>query len=517
MRREDIVLRDAARRGEPQACLTMATKLFGGSGGLARNHRLGLAYLQQELDRKSPLALLLAAREVPVDVLIAQQLQTVLRYAADRGCATAMLKLGTWLALTRAGRREGVQWLRRSGRFILALADDAADEARTLAQIVNALSPADGDAGAVTLAAAQLALEAQDLGQACLCLSVAAAIAVPVDRLAAHVSACVHLAAGASGDLVLPVELVQACMLHQSELGEAQVQYALGCAFAGVPYGSLLPHRLVRGINLELAGALLMRAADAGWCQAWLILSRVIPGFKSAVTHPGMARYFLEKAARSGIAQAQARYGAILMREAVDLKVAQSGVHWLHLASQQGDAHAQALLRTLVLPLPSLPVAYEAAVVARVRSLDRETGERLALARALHLTRHEALHFNARRDLRSWGIAVPGHAKENPRGRVVPVITDAMKAALLHAAAYFEHAAPIGGSLVLQRSRTQQHVFRHLGLDEAGLFAPAIGRSWSHPGYGRHWAAAVAPVLAQTLDAPGNKSASPAPQTLTAD
>ncbi len=438
MRREDIVLRDAARRGEPQACLAMAAKLFGGRGGLARNHRLGLAYLQQELDRRSPSALLLAAREVPVEVLVAQQLLAVLRYAADRGCASSMLKLGTWLALTRAGRREGVQWLRRSGRCSLALADDAADEARTLAQMVNALSPADGDAGAVTLAAAQLALETQDLGQACLCLGVAAAVAVPVDRLAAQVSACVHLAAGASGDLALPVELVEASMLHQSELGEAHVQYALGCALAGVPYGSLLPHRLVRGINLELAGALLMRAADAGWCQAWLILSSVLPGFKSAASHPGMARYFLEKAARSGIAQAQARYGAILLREAVDLKAAQEGMHWLHLAAQQGDAHAQALLRTLVLPVPALPAVYEAAVIARVRSLDRETGERLALARAMRLTRHEALHFNARRDLRPWGIAIPGHAKENPKGRVAPATSDAMKAALVQAAAYFK-------------------------------------------------------------------------------
>lgn len=493
----------------------MAAKLFGGSSGLARNHLLGLAYLQQELDRMSPSALLLAAREVPVDILVTQQLQVVLRNVADRGCASAMFKLGIWLALTRAGRREGVLWLRRSGRCGLSLADDAADEARTLVQLLNMLLPADGDAAALTLAAAQLALEAQDLGQACLCLDVAAAFVTPLARLAPQVTACVHLAAGVSGELALPVELVQASLLYQSEQGEVQVQYALGCAFAGVPYGSLLPHRLVQGINLELAGALLMRAADAGWCHAWFILSGVMPGFKTAATHSGMARYFLEKAARSGIAQAQVRYGAILLREAVDLKAAQAGMHWLYLAAQQGDMHAQALLRTLVLPLPTLPAAHEAAVIARVRSLDRETGERLALARAMHLTRHEALHFNARRDLRPWGIAVPGHAKENPRGRVVPVTSEAMKDALVQAAAYFEHAAPIEASLVLQRSRTLQHVFRHLGLEEAGLFAPAIGRSWSYPGYGRHWAAAAAPFLAQTLDALGNKTAAPVPQTLT--
>jgi len=32
MRREDILLRDAARRGEPQACIEMAARLFVNSG-----------------------------------------------------------------------------------------------------------------------------------------------------------------------------------------------------------------------------------------------------------------------------------------------------------------------------------------------------------------------------------------------------------------------------------------------------------------------------------------------------
>src|SRR5687767_1230589 len=48
MRREDIDLRNAARGGDPAACLAMAERLFTGARGVAQNHRLGLAYLQQE-------------------------------------------------------------------------------------------------------------------------------------------------------------------------------------------------------------------------------------------------------------------------------------------------------------------------------------------------------------------------------------------------------------------------------------------------------------------------------------
>jgi TPR repeat protein len=78
MRREDIALRDAARQGHSRACLAMAGKLFCGNDGLARNYRLGLAYLQQELNRQSPAARLLAAEAVPVDILAAHQLLDVL-------------------------------------------------------------------------------------------------------------------------------------------------------------------------------------------------------------------------------------------------------------------------------------------------------------------------------------------------------------------------------------------------------------------------------------------------------
>jgi TPR repeat protein len=516
MRREDIALRDAARQGHSRACLAMAGKLFCGNDGLARNYRLGLAYLQQELNRQSPAARLLAAEAVPVDILAAHQLLDVLPPAAEAGSRVAMLKLGIWRMLTNRQHGDGLCLVRRSQRCSMALTDDAAREPLTLVQLLRTLTPAEAEPGELALAAAAVAIAAQDLAQACLCLQVAMAFMPPGPRLAQPVLACVRMASASDGELLLPVELVEQSLRLLCDLGDADAQLALGCALAGASHGRLMPYRMVRSIDPERAAALLLRAGDAGRSEAWLTLAIMVPGFRSALTHQGMARYFLEKAARAGLAPAQLRLGAVLLKEAVSMESAEPGLHWLHSAAQQGSVQALELLNTLVLPLPDLPASFQSVVIAKATALDRETGERLALARALHLTRHEALHFNARRDLRPWGIVIPGNAKENPRGRLAPVTSAAMKATLAQAAAFFGQASPMDGALGLQRSRMLRQVLLSLSLTEAQLFAPAIGRSWSHPGYGRHWAARTGDLLARILHEQGNKSALTQPELLTA-
>jgi hypothetical protein len=91
------------------------------------------------------------------------------------------------------------------------------------------------------------------------------------------------------------------------------------------------------------------------------------------------------------------------------------------------------VMRTLMLPLPVLPQDYERRVLKRVSAADCDIGMRMALARKLHLTRHEALGFNAARDFRPWGLVLPGSSKENPKGRLAPGVNPEMNALLCEA------------------------------------------------------------------------------------
>jgi TPR repeat protein len=221
----------------------------------------------------------------------------------------------------------------------------------------------------------------------------------------------------------------------------------------------------------------------------------VSPIGRSGGSSDGMARFFLEKAADAGVVDAQTKLGALLLKEAASLDAAERAMQWLHAAARNADAKAGEILATLVLPMPELPPEYESALFARIAQHDRELAVRLSLARRLHLTRHEALSFNARRDLRDWGMLVRGSCKENPAGRAAPAVSEAMREELARAASFFQTACALDSSLVLQRSRMQRRIFKLLGIADNQFFAQGIGRSRSHHGYGRHWAAKASGVL----------------------
>lgn len=472
MRREDIVLRDAARRGEPGACLEMATRLFAGKNGFAQNYKLGLAYLQQELERQSKPAILLVGDTVPLEVLIVQQAKPALAAAARFGLQAAMLKLGVWQILSRAHRREGVEWLTRSAGIGGDCTTQDFNDPRKFAALLKTRIPADIlDAGQVFLAGTREALKDQDAQDASYCIRAAVQVLEPDDRLAEAVSAAVRLAATTTVPLGLPADLVEFSLASRSEQGEVEAQYGLGCAFAGIPYGHLLPQELATRTNLRRAAALLLRAADAGKSEAWLNLYQITSDYRSAAGNQEAARFFLEKAAKCGVVQAQRKLGALLLREATSLERAESGVHWLSAAAEGGDGAARELLETLVLPL----------------------------ARAFHLTRREALNFNARRDIRPWGVLIPGTSKENPKGRLAPAIHEPMKAELQRVASFFNAVPSFENIFALQKARTQREVFKALSISENMFFPAEIGRSWSHYGFGRNWAAKAAPLLKELL------------------
>lgn len=67
MRRRDLLLRMAARRGEPGASLEIARRYFLGGDSFPKNIELGLAYLQQGLLRESTAAVELVGELVPLE------------------------------------------------------------------------------------------------------------------------------------------------------------------------------------------------------------------------------------------------------------------------------------------------------------------------------------------------------------------------------------------------------------------------------------------------------------------
>jgi TPR repeat protein len=491
MRLEDIQLRSAAKRGDPQACLAVAKQLFLGRQGARANHKLGLAYLQEEIARQSPAALLMIGQAVPLHVLIGQRLQSALNYAAGQGCRAAMLKLGVWLAMAEPTREEGIGWIVRAHPSLCA----PPLEPEALARVLRELDPREADFSEAALLGARHAVGERNIEQACWCIRLAAALDECSVGLAEAIAATVCLAAQTQAELQLPAALIERGLALSGEHGGAEAQYALGCAYAGIDYGHLPAHRLARARNVERAAALLLRAADGGKHRAWLHLFEVSPAARSAEPAHGMARFFLEKAAAAGVSDAQTRLGALLLKEAPSLHAAEVALTWLCRAASGGDEKAREILATLVLPMPELPADYEAALLAQVALHDRELSVRLSLARRLHLTRHEALSFNAKRDLRHWGILVHGSSKENPSGRLAPALTDAMREELERAAAFFRSSSPLEGALVLQRSRTQRRIFKLLAVSDDQFFAKGIGRSRSHHGYGRHWATQASRVL----------------------
>lgn len=500
MRREDILLRDAARRGEPGACLEMATRLFTGKNGFAQNFKLGLAYLQQELARESVPAIALVGDRVPLETLMTQQARPALAAAARAGSAAAMLKLGVWQVLGRAGREEGARWIRRSQRADGDWRTPDLDDPRELARHLKTAIPRELlDGGEVALAGARDALKEQDLEGVSYCARVAAEFVPANRRLAEIVSAAVRIAAANGTRLDLPVELVEPSLASRSEHGEVEAQFGLGCALAGIPYGHLQPQALAARPHLRRAAALLLRAADAGKSEAWLNLFEIASDHRSAAGNEEAARFFLEKAARLGVVPAQRKLGALLLREATSLERAELGVHWLSRAAEGGDGASRELLETLVLPLPTLPAGVELSIVEKVRAVDAELAARLALARAFHLTRREAMNFNARRDIRPWGVLIPGTAKENPKGRLAPAVHEPMKAELQRAASFFRACSSFENTFMLQKGRTQREVFKALSISEDMFFPSEIGRSWSHYGFGRHWAVRAAPLLKELL------------------
>ena len=414
----------------------------------------------------------------------------------------AMAKLGTLLLLQGERCEEARSLIAKSKICDGIVEGTQSSDPSSVSRFLKTLPPQVVNASDLAMWNVRTALKEQSVERACFFIAIATDFMPRNQKLAEFVSLTVQLAADSGTTLNLPVDLVEYSLHACSAGGEVEAQYGLGCAFAGMPYGQLKPQRMVRSRNFEKAATLLLRAADAGKCHAWLILSQMIPSSRSVISSKGVARFFLEKAAVAGVLEAQTKLGAALLKEATSIERAEEGVTWLSIAADSACVTARKLLQTLILPIPELPLDYEKSTLQRITAIDPELGTRVSLARSLHLTRREAMNFNAKRDIRVWGLFVPGASYENPKGRLAPAASDEMKAELHRTSEFFCAASDIENSLLVQRSRAQRLIFKQLAISESLFFASEIGRSLSHYGYGRHWACRSASILESLLDDP---------------
>lgn len=490
MRREDIRLRRAARDGDTQAILEMAKRYLTGSG-VPRHIAMGLQYLLPQ--RASPDAAMLICRSLTLDELIEhEQIDLLSRYGGTD--AQLRVKLGVWQVL--AGRMEdGLQALREclpdAAHFReLFEASPPWKGPVTLLQHLSTLGMV--DARAVALAAAKRACRDADLELFSLVLRIAIEIqtAESLTREWIYKAVTISLAQGRAVRHI-DAQHIHPALEFAAGGSDPQAWLILGLALCGVPCGANPAAALVTRENLRRGTALLMRAADAGYSEAWLHLHQLSSNPRCSVANPEMARFCLEKAAAAGHAEAQRRLGALILSRSKAIVEMERAVGWLHLAAKQRDAYALQLLRSLVLPVEGDPHEAEAAL-AEIEKSDPWLSARLRLAREFGLTKQEAISLDPIAAERPWGLITTAnpylsHSKLSAP-RAVPAISPAAVSALRHAvvlssrASYHELDSE-------QRSNNQRRRLAHLGFDETLFFPMAdsaerdrvrIGTRWAH-------------------------------------
>jgi TPR repeat protein len=213
-----------------------------------------------------------------------------------------------------------------------------------------------------------------------------------------------------------------------------------------------------------------------------------------SVANPQMARFFLEKAAARGLAGAQRKLGALLLREASSLPESEQAIGWLHAAAGQGDASARVLLHSLVLPVPRRTADVDDAL-QQIRRSDPWLASRLQLARHFGLTRLEALCVDPVEGLRPWGLVVgrnPFIAQSRLAApRAVPALTPAAREAARQAASLFGqgrgHGEAAEGDMRKRSARLRRAFDRH-ALDDDMFFAEATSMTLEALRLGAKWA-----------------------------
>lgn len=520
MRRQDIQLLAQARQGDVRARCEVGRRYLLGVEGFARHVAAGIDHLRQAAATDAVAAARVLAECLPLHELLAQGEQAALPRAAAAGSVTAQLRAAAWLATRRTGLAEARRWLgqaatqtlapaqaRTAQAALQALAAAPADQAlRALLHALQAAGEIDG--AAVARQALQQAREQADLEALGDALRAALALADDAGQaeLAPYLAAAVQLAAQQGRPLQgLHAQALRDALEQCAAQGDRDAAYTLGRGLSGLATPGVAPEVFEGQQNMRKGAAFLLRAADAGCDAAWLQLYRLHADHSLSVANPQMARFFLEKAAGRGQAEAQRKLGALMLRESAGLAGTEQAIAWLYAAAAQHDMHAATLLQSLVLPVPGRD-AEAAWGVAQVQQSDPWLAARLALARAFGLTKLEALCVDVVDGQRPWGLVVG----RNPfiqqvrlsAPRAIPAVNAAAQQALQQAVTLYGQARGAAGEGDLRtRSLRQRRLFERLGLDEALFFADASATTLEALRLGSKWAWRARQPLSEALAA----------------
>lgn len=503
MRRQDIQLLALARQGDAAARGEAGRRYLVGGDGFPKHVATGLEYLAHPSVRDLPETARAIAENLPLQDLLQLQQGEALRQAAAAGSLLAQFKLGVWLSLQHSRVAAGEGWLQRAadGGHIEARRAVAATRQAHAADALHAMAQALAGSAALDVAqvavmATRAAREAGDHALLADCLHLALAMAPRLTHALSDLVVAALLQAERSGhDLRgLAPDQVEASLELAVARGDRDAACLLGRALCGIASGTLNPARLTGTANMRKGVALLLRAADAGRDDAWLDLYATHADHRLSVANPQLARFFLEKAATLGQAEAQRKLGALVLRSASALAESEQAIGWLHAAAAQGDMHAQRLLRSLVLPVQGDAQAAQQAI-EQLRQSDPWLALRLTLARDFGLTKLEALSVDPVEGRRPWGLVVG----QNPfitqarlsAPRAVPALTDGAMLGLAKAAAFFEQSRGDGQAFegdLRRRSVRQRRAFERLGLHDEMFFANASSTVLESFRQGSKWA-----------------------------
>ena len=501
MRRQNILLLAQARH-DPTARCEVGRRYLLGIEGFAQHVATGMEYLTHSSVNEMSEAATIISEALPLETIVTLRQEAALLRAANAGSAVAQFKIAVWLCL-RHGQPQAARWLDAAAaaghdgarRARAALGRGPADEG--MLEFARVVAPVDGvQLETIATLAASRAAQERDLCRLAQCLRVALAVAPRLSvSLATLVVEAVRLAEQTGQEPPgLGVKQVEAALDLVAHDGNRVADYLLGRALCGIACGLLQPVALVSSGNLRKGAALLLRAADAGCGEAWMHLYRVHADHRCSVANPQMARFFLEKAATLGHAEAQRRLGALILRSASSLRDSEAGIHWLHKAGKQGDTFATRLLKSLVLPLVGADDEATHAIEA-VRQTDPWLALRLRMSRDFGLTKLEALCTDPTDGQRPWGLVVGKNRfiaqSKLSAPRAVPGVSPAALDNLQRAALFFEETQRDGNLFEgdwRRRSLHQRRVFARHHLDEDMFFAKVNSTTLDALRQGTKWA-----------------------------
>lgn len=515
MRKKDIQLLAAARQGDIAARCEVGRRYLTGTDGFPLHLAQGLEHLERPALADSPLAASIVAEHLPLHEIVRLGHVTTLKRAAAVGSVPAWIKLGVWSWLTDTCSAPAISWLTKAdelgdplarlllraadrgpragfGVFLACLRGNTAFDLEALLQQAIGLALENGQGplvGQLLGAAAQLQLPATSPLLATMC-----------DALwRAQALAGFDLTSGPTD-----IERVLDTCAHR---GNPRAALLLGRALCGLEVVADRPSSLTEHANMRKGAALLLRAADAGYGEAWMLLYRVHSDSSASVANPQMARFCLEKSAAIGDPTAQRLLGALLLRSASTIEDTERAIHWLHEAAGEGDGHARSILCSLVLPV-SGPESLAEEVIDAIHRDDPWLAWRLRVAREFGLTRLEALSADIASGVRGWGLLVgPNPFVVQPKlaaPRAIPALTVRALSRLHEAAHVLRQTRPIGGAFegdLRQRSvRLRRRLAHHAGADDL-FFAQGSASTLDRLRGGAKWAFHERDTLRQALAA----------------